>query len=72
MSSLMIGLQLLHPRTLPNVKGKHLHPRATLPNHETLTQCWLNVGLMSKTVAPHRINIGLTSLVCVASVHEGS
>ena len=61
MSSLMIGL-----------KGKHLHPHATPTNPETLVQCLLNAGLMSRMVAQHRINIGLTSLVCVASVHEGS
>ena len=48
------------------------YPRPTPTNHETLTQCWINVGLMSKTVAQHQINIGLTYLVCVASVHEDS
>ena len=32
-------------------------------NHETLSQCWLNVGPTSQTVGQHRANIGVMSLV---------
>ena len=39
--------------------------RRALPSkHETLNQCWFDVGPSSPTLGQHQINIGSTSRVC--------
>ena len=41
-----------------------LHTR--WPKHETMTQCWFDVGPSSTTLAQHQTNIGSTSRACWA------
>ena len=47
------------PSTTPLLK-----PRSLPSKHETLAQCWVNVGPASKTMGQHHPTLGTTSSLC--------